>query len=189
LATTRPYRYQHRGKVRRDGRFSCSLGTCRSEKIVEVGMQGYTSLMFPLLGPGAYQRPATGFINIYPRSNQGVPMKILALTAISLTTAVAVAARADTPATANNARAAAVQPAKAIKPMELTCREFLSYDEVTRPQIVYWSEGMNRNGKPQDAVIDVERINSLVPVLVDDCRKEPQTSYWKKMKEEFKRVF
>jgi len=36
---------------------------------------------------------------------------------------------------------------KAVKATELTCEEFLSYDEVTRPQIVYWSEGLNGKGK------------------------------------------
>ena len=83
----------------------------------------------------------------------------------------------------------AAKPTKAIKPMQLTCEEFLSYDEVTRPQIVYWSEGMNRKGKPETAAIDVDRTNSLVPVLVEECRKEPQTSYWAKLKQEFNKHF
>ena len=26
----------------------------------------------------------------------------------------------------------------------MTCREFLEYDEVTRPQIVFWSEGFSK---------------------------------------------
>jgi hypothetical protein len=31
--------------------------------------------------------------------------------------------------------------------------------------------------------------NRLVRVLVEDCTKEPKSSYWKKMKQESKRVF
>lgn len=113
-------------------------------------------------------------------------MKKLALLAIGLTVAMANSVMADTPAKPAMPTA---KPAKAIKPTELTCQEFLSYDEVTRPQIVYWSEGLNGKGKPEDAVIDVERINSLVPVIVEDCIKEPKSSYWQKMKQEFKKIF
>jgi acid stress chaperone HdeA len=112
-------------------------------------------------------------------------MKKLALLAIGLSVTIAISVMADTPANP----ALTAKPIKAIKPAELTCQEFLSYDEVTRPQIIYWSEGLNRKGKPEDAVIDVERINSLVPVLVEDCTKEPQSLFWQKMKQEFKRIF
>jgi len=39
----------------------------------------------------------------------------------------------------------------------------LSYDEATRPQIVYWPEAINGKGKPESATIDVERVNGMVP--------------------------
>jgi len=113
-------------------------------------------------------------------------MKTLALLAIGLTVAIANSVLADTPAAP---AMPTPKPIKAIKPTELTCEDFLSYDEVTRPQIVYWSEGLNGKDNPKDAVIDVERINSLVPVLVEDCAKEPKSSYWQKMKQEFKKIF
>jgi hypothetical protein len=96
---------------------------------------------------------------------------------------------ADTPTQADKGTTTTSNTAKVIKPTTITCQEFLAYDEVTRPQIVYWSEGLNRKGKPKDAVIDIDRINNLVPVLVDDCTKEPQSSYWQKMKREMKRIF
>lgn len=86
-----------------------------------------------------------------------------------------------------------VKAAKKIKPMQMTCEEFLAYDEVTRPQIVFLSEGLNGKGKGKgksdDAVFDIEQTNTLVPVLVEDCQREPKTSYWQKVKNEFKRVF
>jgi len=109
-------------------------------------------------------------------------MKQFVLITLGLCVLATTAALADSAATTP-------QSAKSIKPTTLTCEEFLSYDEVTRPQIVYWSEGMNRKGKPEDAVIDVERTNRLVPVLVEDCTKEPSASYWAKMKQEFKKIF
>jgi hypothetical protein len=106
-------------------------------------------------------------------------------------------AMADSPtaSTASMKTAAPMTPAvaskasKAIKPATLSCEEFLEYDEVSRPQIVYWSEGLTHKGKPDDAEFDVERTNTLVPVLVEDCTKEPKTSYWKKFKAEVKKVF
>jgi hypothetical protein len=48
---------------------------------------------------------------------------------------------------------------------------------------------LNGKGKPEDAVIDIDRINSLVPVLVEDCAKEPKSSYWQKIKRDLKTTF
>jgi hypothetical protein len=103
---------------------------------------------------------------------------------------------AETPVVTQKAAtvpATPVKAAKAIEPMQMTCEEFLSYDEVTRPQIVFLSEGLNSKGKgkgkPNNAVFDIEQTNTLVPVLIEDCQREPKTSYWQKMKKEFERVF
>jgi acid stress chaperone HdeA len=109
-------------------------------------------------------------------------MKQFFLTALGLCVLATSSVLADTSTTSPKST-------KPIKPTAMTCEEFLSYDEVTRPQIVYWSEGMNRKGKPEDAFIDVDRTNRLVPVLVEDCTKEPSASYWTKMKQEFKKIF
>ena len=88
------------------------------------------------------------------------------------------------------AKPAVSKPAtKGANPPKMTCRDFLEFDEVTRPQIVYWSEGYTKKGKPEDAVIDIENTNRLVPVLVADCTKEPTASFWSKVKLEFKKVF
>lgn len=48
--------------------------------------------------------------------------------------------------------------------------------------------GQGRKGKPEDAVFDIERTNRLVPVLVEDCTKEPKASYYKKVKEAVKKA-
>jgi acid stress chaperone HdeA len=87
------------------------------------------------------------------------------------------------------AKPTATKPAKAANPSKMTCQEFLEYDEVTRPQIVFWSEGFSKKGKPDDVVFDVERTNQLVPMVVTDCTKEPSASFWSKVKMEFKKVF
>jgi len=77
---------------------------------------------------------------------------------------------------------------KTVKPTSLSCEEFLEYDDVSRPQIVYWSEGFSRKDLPHDAVFDFERTNTLVPILIEDCTRDPKTSYWKKFKAEVKKI-
>jgi hypothetical protein len=89
---------------------------------------------------------------------------------------------------AGAALAADAGSAKTVKPASLTCEDFLAFDEVTRPEIVYWSEGLTRKGKPEDAVFDVERTNRMVPILVEDCTKEPKASYYKKVKDAVKKA-
>ncbi len=91
-------------------------------------------------------------------------------------------------ALATGGSALADAPAKSahvVKPQEMTCEDFLSFDEVTRPQIVYWSEGFTHKDKVANIAFDVDRTNSLVPILVEACTKEPHASYWAKMKKQF----
>lgn len=111
----------------------------------------------------------------------------IALWVIAVSATASFPLLADTPTTA--VKPAASKPAKAANPSKMTCREFLEFDEVTRPQIVYWSEGFNKKGKPENAVIDVDNINRIVPVVVADCTNEPTASFWSKVEMEFKKVF
>lgn len=106
-------------------------------------------------------------------------MKTLTLLAMGVSVTLAGAAVAATPDSS----------AKGIKPAKLTCEEFLAVDDITRPQLVYWAEGVNSKGKPDDAVFDVERTNRLIPVLIEECKKAPQTSFWTKVKVDLKKIF
>ncbi len=76
-------------------------------------------------------------------------------------------------------------PVKGSAPTKWTCADFLSFDEVTRPKIVYWSEGFARKEKTANVAFDVDRDDSLVPQLIEDCTKEPHASYWTTMKRRF----
>ena len=84
---------------------------------------------------------------------------------------------------------AATKTAKAANPEKMTCEEFLALEEVLKPKVVYWAEGVNRKGKVEDATFDVETTDRLVPVIIEVCEKEPKASFWKKLKAEFKKVF
>lgn len=87
--------------------------------------------------------------------------------------AFAKSSMADTSAMISKAAMTTSKPAKSIKTTVLTGEEFLSYDEVVRPQIVYW---------PEDAVIEVGQINRLVAAFIEDYAREPQRSHWQKLK-------
>ena len=108
-------------------------------------------------------------------------MKYLLTASLGLPLVVAAAASGATPPPA--------KPTPPLKPMTMTCSDFLTYDVVTRPQIVYWSEALNQKGKPENSVIDVDRINSLVPVLVQECQREPRSSFWTRLKQGIKDTF
>jgi len=120
-----------------------------------------------------------------------VKKSIVLLMAIGASVVLANSAQADKSAKTDKASktAKAEKGSKVTKPAKITCEEFLAFDEVARPKLVYWAEGFNQKGKPEDAVFDVETTERLVPVLVEVCRKEPHESFWKKVKEEFKKVF
>ncbi|HEY4184189.1 MAG TPA: HdeA/HdeB family chaperone [Polyangia bacterium] len=77
---------------------------------------------------------------------------------------------------------------KTTKPGKMMCEEFLSLDEVMRPKVVYWAEGFNKKGKPEDAVFDVESTDRMVPTLVEVCQQEPKASFMKKVKAEAKKT-
>ena len=100
-------------------------------------------------------------------------MKSPALLAIGLSLATTIAL-AETPA---------ATPSKIVKPGALTCEAFLMYDDVTRPQIVFWTEGSSKKGKPGEEVLDVDRTNTLVPLIVDECTRAPKAAFITKVHE------
>lgn len=67
---------------------------------------------------------------------------------------------------------------------KMTCTDFLALDEVIKPKLVYWAEGYNKKGKPDDAEFDVVTTDRLVPVLVEVCKRSPQEQFLKKANEE-----
>lgn len=117
-------------------------------------------------------------------------MKQLSLLVIGMSASLAASAlAADKPAKPEKPAKAEKAAVKGPKPAKMTCEDFIALDEVSKPKLVYWAEGFNRKGKPDDAVFDVDTTDRLVPVLVEVCTKAPKESFWKKAKEEFKKIF
>lgn len=95
------------------------------------------------------------------------------------------AAKADK--TANMDKGAkADMAAKGVHPAKMTCQEFMELDDVAKPKVVYWAEGFNGKGKPDDAVVDVESTDRLVPMVMEVCKSAPNESFLKKTKEQSK---
>ncbi|ACO73738.1 HdeA family protein [Laribacter hongkongensis] len=63
-----------------------------------------------------------------------------------------------------------------------TCQDFLDLDESFKPKVVYWAEGFNNKGKPDAAMVDVQGVEKIIPVVVDQCKLKPTEKLMKIMK-------
>jgi hypothetical protein len=68
------------------------------------------------------------------------------------------------------------------KPADMTCEQFLMLDDVVRPKVVYWAEGFDKKGKPDEVIFDVEKTDNYYPVLVTECSKAPKDKLVSTMK-------
>lgn len=57
-------------------------------------------------------------------------------------------------------------------PAKMTCKEFVEMEEVSRPKLVYWFDGFDRKGRMKESVDFVET-DRLVPLLIEECTKNP----------------
>ncbi len=79
--------------------------------------------------------------------------------------------------------------ADAKKPMsKWTCDEFLAVDGEFQPKVIYWSSAQSKGGKPGGTAVDIEGTEKVVPMVIDDCKKAPQESFWGKLKGAWKKV-
>ena len=69
-----------------------------------------------------------------------------------------------------------------------TCAEFLAVDDQFQPKVIYWSSAQSKKGKPHGATVDIEGTEKVIPMVIDDCKKAPQASYWDKLKNAWKKV-
>lgn len=56
---------------------------------------------------------------------------------------------------------------------EVSCRGFVGLEDKFKPSAVSYAIGYNRAKHPEDAVVDVSGVNSLVPVVVSTCVTTP----------------
>jgi len=70
----------------------------------------------------------------------------------------------------------------------LKCKEFIAYNASYQPQVIYWAAAYAKGGSPENAVLDIEETEQLVPVVIAECKKTPKASFWQVVKAKFKEV-
>lgn len=69
-----------------------------------------------------------------------------------------------------------------------TCEDFLAVDDQFQPKVIYWSSAQSKKGKPLATDVDIEGTERVIPMVIDDCKKAPQESFWSKLKGAWKKV-
>ncbi len=78
--------------------------------------------------------------------------------------------------------------AAAKKPLDkMTCEDFVGLDESFQPKAVYWAVAYGKGGKPEAEAVDVEGVESVVPIVIQECQKAPKESFWQKVEAEWKK--
>jgi LysM repeat protein len=72
---------------------------------------------------------------------------------------------------------------------KMTCEDFLVLDESFQPEAVSMAVAYGTNGKPEAEAIAVEGVETVTPYIVEECKKAPKESFWKKAKAEYKKMF
>ncbi|OZI70905.1 acid-activated periplasmic chaperone HdeA [Bordetella genomosp. 12] len=54
------------------------------------------------------------------------------------------------------------------------CSDYLAVDESYRPTVLGFAEALNRKGKPDAEVLDVEGITKVKPELLTYCKENPK---------------
>ncbi len=90
---------------------------------------------------------------------------------------------------ATSAKKSPAHHAAAKKPLStMTCEDFVGLDESFQPQAVYWAVAYGKNGQPEAEAVDVEGIETVIPYVVEECKKAPKESFWQKVKAEFAKL-
>ena len=71
---------------------------------------------------------------------------------------------------------------------EWTCADFLGVEDAFRPKLIYWATAQAKADKPEVATINIEGTEKVIPIIVEDCKKAPQDSFWQKLEAGWKRV-
>jgi LysM repeat protein len=79
--------------------------------------------------------------------------------------------------------------AAAKKPLaKMTCEDFVGMDESFQPKAVYWAVAYGSKGQPEAEAAEVDGIETLTPVVVQECKKAPKESFWQKVKGEWEKM-
>ena len=71
---------------------------------------------------------------------------------------------------------------------KMTCEEFLGLEESFQPEAVSWAVAYGEDGEPEAEAVDVEGVETMVPFVVEECKKAPKETFWQKAKAEMKKL-
>ena len=75
------------------------------------------------------------------------------------------------------------KPAEIKKPLtHWTCREFIALGHEYQPRAVYWASAYAQGGAPEASQLDMAGTEKITPGIVQDCEREPDSSFWQKLK-------
>ena len=69
-----------------------------------------------------------------------------------------------------------------------TCEDFLAVKDTFQPTAVGLGEAVNKSGKVEDAVLDVDGVETLTPLVITAFKEAPKDSFVQKIKSEWTKV-
>ena len=57
-----------------------------------------------------------------------------------------------------------------------------------KPKVIFWARPTRGAASQRAAVIDIKGIEEVTPRISGECKKEPQASFWARLKDEWKKV-
>ena len=69
-----------------------------------------------------------------------------------------------------------------------TCADFLGVEDEFKPKLIYWATAHVKGEKPEVATINIEGTEKVIPIIIDDCKRAPQESFWQKLDAGWKRL-
>lgn len=69
-----------------------------------------------------------------------------------------------------------------------TCEDFLAVDDSFQPLAVGFAEALNSKDKPEDAVLDIDGIEKVTPMIIEACKQDKSQSFKGKVHSELSKA-
>jgi hypothetical protein len=75
---------------------------------------------------------------------------------------------------------------KRVKPVQMTCEDYLSLSSDVQPEVAYWLAGYNRKTKTETEAAGEVDLEQDTAVLIEACKPTPKAPLWQRVKEKLK---
>jgi acid stress chaperone HdeA len=69
-----------------------------------------------------------------------------------------------------------------------TCEDFLAVDDSFQPVAVGFAEALNSKDKPEDAILDIDGIEKVTPMIIEACKQDKSLPFKEKVHSELSKV-